>query len=316
VGKTSSPTSSYLFRFAGVKWQAGSIKAVCSRGGMKLAEQEKKTAGEPVALRVTPIVAPGGWRADGADVAMFDVEVVDKDGNRSPTDQGRVDFEMNGPASWRGGYNSGKEGSVNNTYLDTEAGINRVFIRSTTTPGMVAVTARRSGLMPGTVTVQSMPVEVNGGLSRVLPASYAYRPTGGPSLPDPTSRPDPGGTPDGGGAGTISAEFQAIYDMLLRPRCGTMCHVRATGAPAGLAMPDAQTALANLVNVLGSDACMMQLRVAPRDADKSLLANKLSAAPLCGTRMPKGCTPGNAANPCFTDAELQRIQAWIDSGAE
>jgi hypothetical protein len=122
--------------------------------------------------------------------------------------------------------------------------------------------------------------------------------------------------PGDGGAGTTSAEFQAIYDTLWRPRCGTMCHVRATGAPAGLAMPDARTALANLVNVLGSDACMMQLRVAPRDADKSLLANKLSAAPLCGARMPKRLRPRQRRNPCFTDAELQRIQAWIDKGAE
>jgi hypothetical protein len=51
-----------------------------------------QTAGEPAAMKLTPTVGPGGLQADGADVAMFDVEVVDANGQRCPTDKARVDF--------------------------------------------------------------------------------------------------------------------------------------------------------------------------------------------------------------------------------
>jgi len=75
-----------------------------------------------------------------------------------------VDFKVTGPAIWRGGYNSGKPGSINNLYLDTECGINRVAIRSTLTPGTITLTATREGLAPATVTVESKPVVIKDGL--------------------------------------------------------------------------------------------------------------------------------------------------------
>jgi beta-galactosidase len=176
LGKNSTPSDTYLFVFKGVKWAAGSIKAVAYKAGTVIAQQEKKTAGEPFALRLTSTVGPDGLRADGADVAMFDVEVIDKDGNRCPTDQARVDFAMTGPGVWRGGYNSGKASSTNNTYLDTECGVNRVFVRSTGTPGSITVTATRAGLMPATIKVDSVPVAVTAGLSRQMPAVYTTAP--------------------------------------------------------------------------------------------------------------------------------------------
>jgi beta-galactosidase len=44
---------------------------------------------------------------------------------------------------------------VNNLWLDTECGINRVAVRSTSAPGMITLTASRSGLEPATVRIQS-----------------------------------------------------------------------------------------------------------------------------------------------------------------
>ena len=85
-------------------------------------------------------------QADGEDVALIDVEVLDAKGNRVPTDDARIDFKCEGPALWRGGYNSGKTDSTNNLYLNTEDGINRVAVRATTTPGAITVTATREGL--------------------------------------------------------------------------------------------------------------------------------------------------------------------------
>ena len=92
---------------------------------------------------------------DGSDVAFFDVEVVDAQGRRCPTDEGRVDFKLEGPATWRGGYNSGKRDSVNNQWLYTDCGINRVAIRSAATPGIITLVASRSGLEPAVIKIQS-----------------------------------------------------------------------------------------------------------------------------------------------------------------
>ena len=108
-----------LFTWPDVIFEPGTIRVLAYRNGQILAGQTKETAGPAVALRLTPILAPGGWRADGSDVALVDVEVIDAQGRRCPTDQARVDFEVTGPAIWRGSYNSGKEGSINHRYFYT-----------------------------------------------------------------------------------------------------------------------------------------------------------------------------------------------------
>ena len=77
-----------------------------------------------------------------------------------------MDFKLDGPAIWRGGYNSGKINSVNNLWLDMECGINRVAIRSTLKAGAITLTAAREGLEAGQVQIESKPVEIVGGLAR------------------------------------------------------------------------------------------------------------------------------------------------------
>jgi beta-galactosidase len=161
-----------LCTWTNVAFVPGEIKVVASRAGKVIAEQTKQTAGPAVALRLTPITSPGGWRADGSDVALVDVEVVDAQGRRCPTDQARVDFEVTGPAIWRGSYNSGKEATVNHIYFDTECGINRASLRSTMQSGTVIVTARRAGLSPATLTLKSIPASSADGIARTFPARY------------------------------------------------------------------------------------------------------------------------------------------------
>ncbi len=62
-----------------------------------------------------------------------------------------MDFKLDGPAIWRGGYNSGTIKSMNNLWLNTECGINRVAIRSTLKTGTITLTVTRDGLETGTV---------------------------------------------------------------------------------------------------------------------------------------------------------------------
>lgn len=146
-----------IYAFPNVAFAPGTLRAVASEHGQPVAHEELATAGPAAALRLTPHLGPAGFRADGSDVAFFDVEAVDAQGRRCPTDEARVDFTLTGPAIWRGGVNEGRLNSTNNLYLNTECGINRVMIRSTRASGQIALTARRAGLKDAAVTLAALP---------------------------------------------------------------------------------------------------------------------------------------------------------------
>jgi len=164
-----SPSERYLFSFPNIEWQAGELKAVAYQNGRAVATQTKRTAGAAVALRLTPIVGPGGWNADGADVAFIDVEAVDQNGERCPTFERPVSFETTGPAGWIGGYESGRTNSIFRSTLNLEAGINRVVLRSTRESGSLTLKAHGEGLKSGNVTLPIGRVDVSNGFSRSLP---------------------------------------------------------------------------------------------------------------------------------------------------
>lgn len=172
----------YLFAFTNVVWAPGKIEAVADNNGATMATNVIRTAGPPVALRLTPITGPRGLLADGSDVALVDVEAVDAKGERCPTFQKRVDFTCAGPAIWRGGYDSGVAGTINRLHLDLECGINRVAVRSTLTPGAVVVTANCPGLKSASLAIQSHAFPVANGYSRILPAM--------PPVALPAAQPD------------------------------------------------------------------------------------------------------------------------------
>ncbi len=169
AGVNAKPENGWVFAFPDIAFAPGSIKAVGKNGTKVVAQQELTTAGPPAAIKLTPIVGPNGLQADGGDVALIDVEVVDAKGERCPTDDARVDFTGSGPCIWRGGYNSGKVDSTNNLYLNTELGINRVAIRSLMTPGTITITANRKGLQSAQVQIVSKPVSFADGLATWMP---------------------------------------------------------------------------------------------------------------------------------------------------
>jgi len=169
LGVNAKPESGFIFAFPDVEFVPGSLRAVGRNGGKVVAGQELTTAGAPAAIKLTAVVGPQGLEADGQDAAFIDFEVVDAKGQRCPTDDARVDFTCSGPCIWRGGYNSGKIDTTNNLYLNTECGINRVFVRSTLSPGTITVTARRSGLKFAEVKIVSAQVEQTDGISTLIP---------------------------------------------------------------------------------------------------------------------------------------------------
>jgi beta-galactosidase len=181
-GNVAQPESGYLYAFPNIAFTAGAIKAVGYKGGVAVTQHELKTAGAPAAIKLTLHTAPGGFRADGEDVALIDVEVVDANGERCPTDDARVDFNWEsigravsatGPAIWRGGYNSGKTNTTNNLYLNTEDGINRVAMRSTLMAGTIRLTAKREGLKSATITFDSKAAAISDGLMRDVPQTVS-----------------------------------------------------------------------------------------------------------------------------------------------
>jgi beta-galactosidase len=153
----------YIWAFPSVAFEPGVIKAVATCGSTTVTDQ-KVTTGAVAALKLTPVLGPQGWFADGADIAMIDVEAVDANGLRVPTDEANVTFTYSGAGQWIGGYNSGVRQSKFQPNVWTEGGINRLFVRSTTTAGTYTVTATRAGLPPATITLQStaFPVDSTG----------------------------------------------------------------------------------------------------------------------------------------------------------
>ena len=162
----------FLFTFDNVAFKPGKLEAVSyNKAGKEISRYALNTAGEPASLKLTAIQNPEGFHADGADMALIQVEVVDKDGKRCPLDNRTVQFTLNGHAEWRGGIAQGENNHILDTNLPVECGINRALIRSTTTAGKVTLTAQAKGLPSATLTLETVPVKVTGGLSTYLPQS-------------------------------------------------------------------------------------------------------------------------------------------------
>lgn len=172
VGTNKTPKDGYIFKFDNVKWENGNIKVEAFIKNELQITQLKETAEEPKSLKLTPITGPKGWMADGSDIALIDVEVIDSEGRRCPLEKGRVEFKIEGPAIWRGGYNSGKPNSTNNMFLDIEAGINRVALRSLLKAGAVTITASYNGVFSKSIEITSKSFEIENGLARELPQVY------------------------------------------------------------------------------------------------------------------------------------------------
>lgn len=250
----AKPVNRYLYSFTDVAFEAGEITAVAhDKDGKVMARASKHTVGPAVALKITPIVGPDGWRADGSDIALFDVEAVDVKGARVPTFQQRVDFAFSGAGVWRGGYNSGKINSINNTWLDLEAGVNRVAVRSTAAPGTITLRARGANLREASATLSSHPMHGDGPAFPhfTLPLSPQRQPAQPAQAPDAAALPSPGLV----GRYTRSLQYSGPY--------AAITHVETDLRDGRNAYVDVDSPFANLPKtLLGAD----WVQAANRDA--------------------------------------------------
>jgi len=160
---------SFFHTFKNVAYQPGTLKAVSSDSkGKELSLDSKMTAGEPVALKLSIIKRPTIIKADGADMVLVQVEVVDAKGQRCPTVQTPLNFKMDGPAEWRGGIAQGPDNYILSKTLPAECGINRALIRTTRDAGKVTIEASAEGLPTAKISFETTPVKVEDGLNSVL----------------------------------------------------------------------------------------------------------------------------------------------------
>ncbi len=163
-------TNRFEFTFPDVAWGPG---ALCARGfdttGRRVCETRLQTAGPATALRMTVQTGPEGLRADGADVALVQFEVVDAEGRRCPTNLNVVTFELSGQGEWRGGLAQGPDNFILSRSLPVECGVNRALIRSTSEAGEIELRASSPGLQQDSVRIESRPAPVIGGLATALP---------------------------------------------------------------------------------------------------------------------------------------------------
>lgn len=168
VGSCETPVDTFLFPFPGIDvTKQGEIRAVgYGYDGRERAWDQIQTAGGPKRLGLVPHTAPGGWAADGGDVAYVDIQVLDEAGRVCPLCDSRIDFSLEGEAVFLGGYNSGRfaghghdDSVIHENHVFAECGTNRVFLRSTKRPGTIRLKAVMEGLPEAEIRLESRPCD-------------------------------------------------------------------------------------------------------------------------------------------------------------
>ena len=164
-------THNFLFTFPKVQWAAGNLKAISyDENGKQIAEKTLVTAKSAKKIKLTLHQSSSGFKADGADMVLVDVEVVDENGQRCPTALNTINFTLEGAAEWRGGIAQGPDNYILSKQLPVEGGVNRVMIRSTTLAGKIKLTANSEGLENAILEFNAIPIMVIHGLSKSFPS--------------------------------------------------------------------------------------------------------------------------------------------------
>ena len=178
----------YLHSFDSVDYQRGTLTAVGSDGS----RHELHTAGKPHHLVLTVMQSPEGMKADGADMALLQLELVDAQGRRCPLDDRMAHFTLWGEGRWIGGIgtrtgsdlqrpdDSPRDGlldaaatkNISDNYvgalsLPLECGVCRVLVRSTPSAGEINIAAMTDSL-PGaytTISTKAVPTASSSGVS-------------------------------------------------------------------------------------------------------------------------------------------------------
>ncbi|MDD3321397.1 MAG: DUF4982 domain-containing protein [Paludibacter sp.] len=167
----------FLHTFKNVKYEPGTLTAVSFNDRSKtnsssslerVGEMSKSTSGKPAALKLTMMDRPTKVKADGADMVLVQVEVVDANGKRCPDVHPLVKFDINRPAEWRGGIGQGPDNYILSKTLPAECGVNRALIRTITKAGKVKISVSSDGLKGDELYFRTTSFKTKDGLSKEL----------------------------------------------------------------------------------------------------------------------------------------------------
>jgi beta-galactosidase len=128
-----------------VKYQAGEIEARGSKAGKVVLTEKRETTGPTTAIRLTADRTE--IDADGQDVAILKVEVLDKEGRPVPTANNLISFKVTGEGALLGVGN----GDPNCQESDKEPkrslfnGLAQLIVQSTRGPGEIRIEAVKEG---------------------------------------------------------------------------------------------------------------------------------------------------------------------------
>ncbi|KAH8584966.1 beta-galactosidase [Bisporella sp. PMI_857] len=162
----------FLFSFPNITYEPGRVEAIgYTANNQRVSFSTRVTSGEPAAIRLSPHTSPMGFVANGADVAIIDVEVIDSKGQRCPTALNTINFTLTGAAEWRGGIAQGPDNYILSKELPVENGINRVILRSTRTSGKVHLLATSYALNSAEISIFTLHFNASDGLSIQFPSA-------------------------------------------------------------------------------------------------------------------------------------------------
>jgi beta-galactosidase len=138
-----------------VKYEPGAIEARGYKGGEQVSTAKRETTGAPAAIRLHP--DRGHISADGADVSMVTVEVVDAQGRNVPLADNEVSFNVSGAGKLLGVGNGDPSSHESDRANKRRAfnGLCMAIIQSSKQPGDIVVEASAAGLQGTSATIRT-----------------------------------------------------------------------------------------------------------------------------------------------------------------
>jgi beta-galactosidase len=156
-----------------VKYAPGTLLARGYNGGRQVAHEQVETAGAPAAVSLS--AASPNLRADGEDLAMVTVSIIDSQRRPVPVADNLVHFELAGPGAIIGVGNGDPISHEPDVFLpdaNSDAadkpsapawqrrvfnGLAQVIVQSSQKPGAIRLVARADGLEPATLEITAQP---------------------------------------------------------------------------------------------------------------------------------------------------------------
>jgi beta-galactosidase len=124
-----------------VKYEPGVLEARGMKDGKVALTQKRETTGDPVAIRLTADRTE--INADGDDLAILKVEVLDREQRAIPTAANKISFRVTGEGTFLGVGNGDPNCQESDKELERSLfnGLAQVIVQSTRTPGTITLEA-------------------------------------------------------------------------------------------------------------------------------------------------------------------------------